>query len=176
MATSLQGSRTDEPTPHISVQSKEARVELSDKLREVVADTYVLMVKTHGYHWNVSGPLFVSVHELTEAQYHDLFEAVDDLAERIRALGEQSPTSFRQYAEHTVLEENDGEDKTAGAMVLALAADHEAVARRMKEVSDLAADLGDKVTEDMLIDRMQTHEQNAWMLRAIGADPSSADD
>lgn len=174
MVTSLQGSRTFEPKPHISVQSEDARQELSDKLRGVVADTYVLMVKTHGYHWNVAGPLFVSVHELTEAQYHDLFEAVDDLAERIRALGEPSPTSFREYAEHTVLDEDDGKDKTAGQMVSALAKDHESVARRMKEVSDLAAELGDKVSEDMLIGRMQTHEQHAWMLRAIAADPSKA--
>lgn len=172
MVNSLDGSRTFESTPHISVQNDAARKQLSDKLRKVVADTYVLMVKTHGYHWNVAGPLFVSVHELTEAQYHDLFEAVDDLAERIRALGEPSPTSFRQYAEHTVLDEDDGTDKTAGEMVTALAADHETVARRMKGVSDMAAELGDKVSEDMLIGRMQTHEQHAWMLRAIAADPS----
>ncbi len=161
--------------PHISVEGNKARKRLSEALRGSVADTYGLMVKTHGYHWNVTGPLFVSIHELTEKQYQDLFEAADDLAERIRALGERSPGSYRQFMEAACIQDDDGEPKTAEVMVATLAADHEQVARRMKDVSDLAAELGDKVTEDMLIARMQTHEQHAWMLRAIVSAPLGAD-
>ncbi len=156
-----------EPTPDISVESADARKRLATLLRGSVADTYGLLVKTHGYHWNVTGPLFVSIHELTEQQYTDLFEAADNLAERIRALGEVSPGSFREFGSDAVVKDDDGAPKTAEKMVEALANDNEQIARRMKKVTDLAAELGDKVTEDMLIGRMQTHEQNAWMLRAI---------
>lgn len=154
-------------TPNISVASADARHRLAKLLRGSVADTYSLLVKTHGYHWNVTGPLFVSIHELTEKQYTDLFEAADRLAERIRALGEISPGSYREFTTDTVVLDDDGVHKSAEEMVLALAHDNEQIARRMKTVTDLAAKFGDKVTEDMLIARMQTHEQNAWMLRAI---------
>lgn len=163
----------DEATPEISVESHDARERLAEQLRGSVADTHSLMVKTQGFHWNVTGPLFVSLHELTERQYTDLFEAADDLAERIRALGEPSPGSYRELMEAAVVEDGDGKPHTAQEMVETLARDNEKVARRMKAASDLAAELGDKVTEDMLIGRMQTHEQNAWMLRAIAATPKS---
>jgi starvation-inducible DNA-binding protein len=161
-----------EDKPHISVSSDDARKRLSGALAKVVGDTYMLMAKTQGYHWNVAGPLFVSIHELTEKQYQDLFEAADDLAERIRALGERAPGGYREFSAASVLEDDDGSVKTAREMVEILAHDNEACARRLKEVSDIAEELGDKVTEDMAIERMQTHEQNAWMLRAIAADES----
>lgn len=161
-----------EETPHISVASDEARKRLSKHLAGATSDTYMLMAKTQGYHWNVAGPLFVSIHELTEEQYKDLFDAADDLAERIRALGERAPGGYREFAEHTAIEDDDGSPKSAKEMIEALAHDNEKLARCMKAASDVAEELGDKVTEDMLIDRMQTHEQNAWMLRAIAADES----
>ena len=172
MTDALNTNRQGEEKPHISVASDADRERLSQQLAGAVADTYMLMVKTHGYHWNVAGPLFVSIHELTEQQYQDLFEAADDLAERIRALGHKSPGSYRDFAEATAIEDDDGKPKTAKQMVEALAHDNEQIARRMKQASDIAEECGDKVTEDMLIDRMQTHEQNAWMLRAIAADES----
>jgi starvation-inducible DNA-binding protein len=160
---------TGEETPHISVASADSRRKLAGSLASAVSDTFRLMIKTQAYHWNVAGPLFVSIHELTEKQYQDLFDAVDELAERIRALGEASPTSSKAFAQLSEIEDDDGKAKTAQTMVEALAHDNEKVARRLSTAADLAADLGDKVTEDMLIGRMQVHEQNAWMLRAIAA-------
>mgnify|MGYP006273598949 FL=1 len=170
MADALQSDLRAEETPHISVADPAARKRLAERLGSATADTYMLLAKTQGYHWNVAGPLFVSIHELTEQQYKDLFEAADDLAERIRALGEPSPGSYARFAELSAIEEDDGSPKSAASMVEALAHDNELVARRMKAASDIAEELGDKVTEDMLIERMQVHEQNAWMLRAIVAD------
>lgn len=170
MADALQSDLRAEETPHISVADPAARKRLAERLGAATADTYLLLAKTQGYHWNVAGPLFVSIHELTEQQYKDLFEAADDLAERIRALGEASPGSYARFADLSAIEEDDGAPKSAAAMVEALAHDNELVARRMKAASDIAEELGDKVTEDMLIARMQVHEQNAWMLRSIVAD------
>ncbi|MGJ3230972.1 MAG: Dps family protein [Oceanicaulis sp.] len=170
MSDALNQDLRAEETPHISVADPESRRRLAARMAAATADTYILLAKTQGYHWNVAGPLFVSIHELTEEQYQDLFEAADDLAERIRALGEPSPGSYRRFAELSAVEEDDGSPKSAKQMVEALAHDNELVARRMKAASDVAEELGDKVSEDMLIERMQVHEQNAWMLRAIMAD------
>lgn len=166
----MKGKTTGEETPHISVADAGSRRKLAGSLASAVADTSRLMIKTQAYHWNVAGPLFVSIHELTETQYTDLFEAVDELAERIRALGEASPTSAKAFAELSEIDDDDGKPKDATRMVEILAHDNEKLARRLSTATDLAADLGDKVTEDMLIARMQVHEQNAWMLRAIAAD------
>lgn len=173
MAEALNSDVRNEESPHISVADPSARKRLAERLAAATADTYLLLAKTQGYHWNVTGPLFVSIHELTEQQYKDLFEAADDLAERIRALGEASPGSYARFSELSGIDEDDGSPKTAAAMVEALAHDNELVARRMKAASDVAEELGDKVTEDMLIERMQVHEQNAWMLRSIVAETSS---
>ncbi|MFW5661125.1 MAG: Dps family protein [Oceanicaulis sp.] len=170
MSKALDSDLRNEEKPHISVADDDARKKLAARLAAATADTYILLAKTQGYHWNVAGPLFVSIHELTEQQYQDLFEAADDLAERIRALGEASPGSYRQFAELSAVEEDDGKPKSAKEMVEALSHDNELLARRLKSASDVAEELGDKVTEDMLIARMQQHEQNAWMLRAIAAD------
>lgn len=174
MTSDLNSDLRAEEAPNISVVESDARRRLAEHLAAATADTYMLLAKTQGYHWNVAGPLFVSIHELTEQQYKDLFDAADGLAERIRALGEASPGSYARFAELSKIEEDDGQAKSASAMVEALAHDNELVARRMKSASDVAEDLGDKVTEDMLIARMQVHEQNAWMLRAIVADESAA--
>jgi len=175
MADALQSDLRAEDTPHISVADAASRKKLAAHLGAATADTYMLLAKTQGYHWNVAGPLFVSIHELTEQQYKDLFGAADDLAERIRALGEPSPGSYARFAELSAIEEDDGAPKSAAAMVEALAHDNELVARRLKAASDVAEELGDKVTEDMLIERMQVHEQNAWMLRAIVAERETGD-
>ena len=156
--------------PKGSVTSQKDRQILAEKLTGTVADSYMLLTKTQAYHWNVTGPLFVPIHELTEKQYRDLFEAADDLAERIRALGEFSPTSYEEFSRKTVIDEDDGKPKPAQEMVEILATDNEKLARRMMEASDIAEEIGDKVTEDMLIARMKMHEQNAWMLRATASD------
>lgn len=94
MTAVLKADFANENEPRISVTDNADRERLAGALREVVGDTYMLLAKTQGYHWNVSGPLFLSIHELTESQYRDLFEAADDLAERARALGEAAPTSY----------------------------------------------------------------------------------
>ena len=144
------------------------RKRLAVSLAKIVADTYVLLVKTQGYHWNVVGPLFVSLHKLTEEQYEDLFEAADELAERIRALGYPAPCSLHDMIKDSRLAEARG-NPTAEEMVENLVADHETVVRHLREITDLAEELHDQGTADMLTDRMKSHEKAIWMLRAIVA-------
>ncbi len=144
----------------------ENRKRLAGNLSALLADTYLLLVKTQGYHWNVVGPLFVSLHGLTEEQYENLFEAADELAERIRALGHPAPTSITEMISLTVISEDTG-SASAEDMVSNLARDHEAVVRRLREGVEIAEDLRDMATADLLTERMQFHEQAIWMLRAI---------
>jgi starvation-inducible DNA-binding protein len=149
------------------------RKRLADALADIVADTYVLLVKTQGYHWNVVGPLFVSLHKLTEEQYEDLFEAGDELAERIRALGYPAPTSLREMIKDSRVSEAKG-NPTAEEMVENLVADHQTVVRHLREITELAEELHDQGTADMLTDRMKSHEKAIWMLSAIVARSSTA--
>ena len=139
---------------------------IAEGLSDVLADTYCLMFKTHAYHWNVEGPLFYSIHKLSEEQYEDLFEATDELAERIRSLGKMAPMSLNEIVKRSVIE-----DKTdmpsAGEMCENLASDHERVAHRMHALVEIAGDRKDVVTEDLATARSAFHEQAAWMLRAI---------
>ena len=144
----------------------ENRKRLAGNLSALLADTYLLLVKTQGYHWNVVGPLFVSLHGLTEEQYENLFKAADDLGERIRALGHPAPTSITEMIPLTVISEDTG-SASAEDMVSNLARDHEAVVRRLREGVEIAEDLRDMATADLLTERMQFHEQAIWMLRAI---------
>lgn len=134
-------------------------------LADVLADTYRLMFKSHAYHWNVEGPLFYSVHELTEEHYKDLFDAADDIAERVRALGLLAPWSLEWLAQQSVVS-TPKMAPSAGAMLEELAADHERVAHRLHALIRLAGD-DDPVTEDLAIARSAFHEKAAWMLRAL---------
>ena len=131
-----------------------------------LADSYLLMVKTQGYHWNVVGPLFHSIHTLTEEHYNDLFEAIDDLAERIRALGYPAPTSVTQMIGLTALQEDTG-NPTTEEMIEQLIHDHEVVSRRFRENAERAEAVKDIVTADMLTERIAFHEKAVWMLRAM---------
>lgn len=142
------------------------RKRLTGNLSGLLADTYLLMVKTHGYHWNVVGPLFVSIHKLTEEHYENLFQAVDDIAERIRALGFPAPSSITEMVGLTAIVE-DTENPTAAEMLENLSRDHETLVRRLREATEAAEDLHDSVTADMLTARMAFHEQAIWMLKAI---------
>ena len=137
-------------------------------LADVLSDTYCLMCKTHGYHWNVEGPLFYSVHKVTEEQYENMFEAADVLAERIRALGHLAPMKLASAMEMSVIDDPI-ETPSAGAMVEDLSADHERVAHRMRALIGLAEKQRDEVTADLAIERSAFHEKAAWMLRAIAA-------
>ncbi|MGE0652901.1 MAG: Dps family protein [Alphaproteobacteria bacterium] len=154
------------------VQSNKAGIaprdtgKLAEGLSQALADSFSLYVKTLGVHWNVVGPNFCGLHKLTEAQYEDLEDAIDGLAERIRALGRPAPAGFGEFREAGIVDAEIGPG-TAEKMIAALIADNEAVARRMRDFSDVAAEARDKFSEDMLIARMGRHGENVWMLRAL---------
>jgi starvation-inducible DNA-binding protein len=134
-------------------------------LSKAVADSYILYAKTLGVHWNVQGPNFYGLHKLTDAQYNELHQAADAMAERIRALGKLAPTGFDAFRALTVVK-NDASHSDTQTMIAELVADNEKVAKRMQEFAELADEHEDYFTNDMLISRIGVHEENAWMLRA----------
>lgn len=146
----------------------EERAQLADQLTKVLADTYVLMVKTHVYHWNVVGPLFVAVHKLTEEHYEDLFKAADEIAERVRALGALAPLSIGAMLPKASVEEEQRARRVEG-MLAQLTYDHEQIARQIREAAELSDRLGDFATTDMLGKRLAFHEKAIWMLSAMNA-------
>ena len=139
---------------------------IAQGLSGVLEDTYRLVFKTHAYHWNVEGPLFYSIHKLTEEQYENMFAAADELAERIRALGELAPSTMAQIIDNSKIEDH-GVDVTAAEMIEDLASDHERVAHRFHAVVELVEGRKDPVTDDLATARSAFHESAAWMLRAI---------
>lgn len=139
---------------------------MAQGLQHMLADTYRMIFKTHAIHWNVEGPMFYSVHNLTEEQYGNMFEAADEIAERIRALGQLAPSTLSSIVSHSVIQDNETPG-SAGDMCEDLAADHERIAKRMHEVIATAGECSDPVTEDMATERAAFHEKAAWMLRAI---------
>jgi starvation-inducible DNA-binding protein len=161
----LQAVPTKDQKPATGL-SNETRRHVAEALAGVLGDSYLLLIKTQAFHWNVTGPMFPSIHELTEKQYKDLFEAVDDLGERIRALGLLAPFSFAEMAKASVLDEQKGR-LSAKDMVDQLARDHEAAADHMRPVIDMADEAGDAVTADLLTARSSAHEEAVWMLRAM---------
>ncbi|MDF2142886.1 DNA starvation/stationary phase protection protein [Paenirhodobacter sp. CAU 1674] len=134
-------------------------------LSEALADTYRLVFKTHAYHWNVEGALFHPIHKLTEAQYTEMFAAADEIAERIRALGQLAPARLSEVIDASVVEDAK-KLPSAQAMVEDLATDHAAVAKRMHALISLAEEHDDPVTADLITARSAFHEKAAWMLRA----------
>lgn len=146
-----------------------ARQKLAQGLGLVLADSYVLLGRTHGFHWNVTGPQFPGLHTLFEDEYKDLQQAVDEIAERIRALGFFAPGSLESFVQLSRLAadgRSNDEVPDAQAMCRLLAQDHEQVARGCREVVELCEEAEDTVTEDLLNDRIAAHEKAAWMLRA----------
>lgn len=143
----------------------EARHRSSAAVKKLLADTYALYLKTHGYHWNVEGPHFQQLHALFMEQYTEMWNAVDELAERIRALGEYAPSSYAAMAKLSEIEEETGEPGWQ-EMVTNLAKGHEAVAKSAREVLRIAEDIGDDATADVVTPRITLHEKTAWMLRA----------
>lgn len=139
--------------------------QISQGLAKILADTYVLYVKTQNFHWNVIDPRFHSLHEMLDEQYHELAEAIDELAERIRMLKMKSPGSMQQFLELTSLNEADGGMK-ADLMLQSLTNDHEAVANELRPKIQEASEAGDEGTADLLIQRLRAHEKAAWMLRS----------
>lgn len=146
--------------------SEEDRKLISDGLSAVLADTYMLYLKTHNYHWNVTGPHFHSLHEMFEEQYTDLAEAVDELAERIRALGFYAPGSFTQFARLTQIEEEDDEIPEAMEMVERLVRANEQVLKTARSVLPACDKADDEATTDLLTERLNVHSKVSWMLRS----------
>ncbi len=139
-----------------------------DALAEVLTDTYRLIVKSHTYHWNVTGPMFFSIHNLTEEQYTDMFAAADVIAERIRALGKHASVKFTDLNEASGAKDLTG-TLTADEMVKDLRSDHESLARRLHTLIAIADSEKDPVTADLATERAAVHEKSAWMLRAMAA-------
>lgn len=137
-----------------------------DDLRLVVADTYALIAQTHLCHWNVRGPAFFSLHAAFEAQYNELFSAVDVLAERIRAIGGLAPGGLSKLAKMAGIKEMP-ENSSAEEMVSHLAVANEKLLTDLKAARDRAGEIGDSETEDMIIARIQVHEKTVWMLRSF---------
>ncbi len=142
------------------------RAAIAGGLAKVLADTYTLYLKTHNYHWNVVGPMFNTLHLMFETQYNELALAVDEIAERIRSLGEPAPGSYLEFGELTSIEE-DRDKPEAMEMVRRLVVAHEAVARTARSVFPVADQAGDEPTADLLTQRLQVHEKTAWMLRSL---------
>lgn len=145
---------------------EEQRKAIAHGLSVLLADTYTLYLKTHNYHWNVTGPMFQTLHTLFETQYTELAVAVDDIAERIRALGEFAPGSYKEYAKLTSLKEADG-IPSAEEMIKDLVKGQEAIAKTARSIVPVADGAADEVTLDLLTQRMTVHEKNAWMLRSL---------
>lgn len=139
---------------------------VADALGGVLASTYTLYLKTHNYHWNVTGPQFAPLHALFEQHYTELAAAVDTIAERIRALGHVAPGSYSAYGKLSEIKEAPDSPPEAMAMVRDLAADNEALVRLAEKANETAEEAGDVASGDMMIERMQVHAKAAWMLRA----------
>ena len=144
----------------------EQRQQIADGLGRLLADTWVLYGKTHGFHWNVTGPMFTSLHTLFETQYNELWDSLDEIAERIRALGLPAPFGDSALTKLASLEEA-GSIPAAMDMVQQLVADHEAVARTARSVFEIADAANDQPSADLLTQRLQVHEKTAWMLRSL---------
>lgn len=142
------------------------RQEIADGLSRVLADSYTLYLKTHNYHWNVTGPMFQTLHLMFEGQYTELAVAVDDIAERIRQLGFPAPGTYKQFQELSVIKE-DASIPSATEMISNLVASNEAVARTSRAAFVIAEKANDQPTCDLLTQRMQIHEKTAWMLRSM---------
>jgi starvation-inducible DNA-binding protein len=142
------------------------REEIGAGLSRVLADSYTLYLKTHNFHWNVTGPMFQTLHLMFETQYNELALAVDLVAERIRALGIMAPGTYKQFVALSAIKEEDGIPR-AEDMIRRLVAGHETVARTSREVFKIAEAASDQPTCDLLTQRMQVHEKTAWMLRSL---------
>lgn len=142
------------------------RKRLAQSLSTLLADSYTLYLKTHNFHWNVKGPMFHTLHVMLEEHYQELATAVDDIAERIRALGERAPGSYKAFGELTSLKEATDNPK-ATEMIQRLVDDHETLVRTARSTVKVADETGDEVTADMATERLQIHEKTAWMLRSL---------
>jgi starvation-inducible DNA-binding protein len=146
--------------------SQDQRQAIAEGLSRLLADTYTLYLKTHNFHWNVTGPMFQTLHLMFEQQYNELALAVDGIAERIRALGFPAPGTYSEYAKLSSIAETDGVPK-AEEMIQLLVEGQEAVVRTARSIFPVVDEANDEPTADLLTQRMQIHEKTAWMLRSL---------
>lgn len=156
---------TSAPSIDIGIEPAQ-REAIAAGLARVLADTYTLYLKTHNFHWNVTGPMFQTLHLMFETHYNELALAVDLVAERIRALGLPAPGTYSDFARLSAIKEDAGVPK-AQEMIRRLVEGHETVARTSREVFRIAEGASDQPTCDLLTQRMQVHEKTAWMLRSL---------
>jgi len=149
----------------IGINEKD-RTAIAQGLSRLLADSYTLYLKTHNFHWNVTGPMFNTLHLMFETQYTELATAVDLIAERIRALGYPAPGSYKRYVELASIKEEEGVPN-AHEMIRQLVEGQEAVARTAREAFRVAEAANDQPSADLLTQRMEVHEKNAWMLRSL---------
>jgi len=149
----------------IGIAEKDRKA-IAEGLSRLLADSYTLYLKTHNFHWNVTGPMFGTLHLMFEAQYTELATAVDEIAERIRALGHPAPGSYAAYARLSSIKEAEGVP-SAEEMIRQLVEGQEAVVRTARGLFPIVDRAHDQPTADLLTRRMQVHEKNAWMLRSL---------
>ena len=165
MPTKKPGGATPSTSEHLDTGlDVQIRTKFAGQLSEILDDTYTLLVRTHVYHWNVKGPLFEPIHKLLEAQYEELFEATDKIAERVRQLGHKVPEGQGHFPRGLDIPATMPNEV---AMVTDLMTRHEKVSRRLRETSTQADDDHDYVTQDIVNELLAFHEKSAWMLRSI---------
>ena len=154
--------------PRINIGiSDEHRAAIAQGLGRLLADTYTLYLNTHNFHWNVTGPMFNTLHAMFMAQYSELWAATDPIAERIRSLGHPAPGSYKQFAELASVPDVPATPPKALEMVRILVQGHETVSRTARSLFELVGQAGDEATADLLTQRLAIHEQTAWMLRSL---------
>ena len=156
------------PAPAINIGiSDKDRASIAKGLSHLLADTYTLYLTTHNFHWNVTGPMFNTLHQMFMVQYTELWTAVDPIAERIRSLGHPAPGSYAQFGKLASVPDAPLNPPKALEMVRILVAGHEAVARTARQLFPAADKASDEPTADLLTQRLTVHEQTAWMLRSL---------
>ncbi len=153
---------------HIDIGiSEEDRAKIAGELSKLLADTYTLYLTTHNFHWNVTGPMFNTLHAMFMTQYTELWNAVDPIAERIRALGHAAPGSYGEFGRLSSVKDAPTKAPKALEMVRILVKGHEAVARTARNIFPLVETANDQPTADLLTQRLNVHEKTAWMLRSL---------
>jgi starvation-inducible DNA-binding protein len=157
---------TTQPQIDIGISTSD-RAAIVAELSKLLADTYTLYLTTHNFHWNVTGPMFNTLHAMFMIQYTELWNAVDPIAERIRALGHPAPGNYAQFGRLSTVDDAPSEPPKATEMVEILVKGHEAVARTARNIFPLVERAKDQPTADLLTQRLDIHEKTAWMLRSL---------
>jgi starvation-inducible DNA-binding protein len=165
-STDVLATNASAPPINIGISDKD-RAAIAGGLGKLLADTYTLYLTTHNFHWNVTGPMFNTLHTMFMTQYTELWNAVDPVAERMRSLGHAAPGSYAQFSELSSIPDVPTTPPKALEMVRILVQGHEAVARTARSIFPLADKAGDEPTADLLTQRLTVHEQSAWMLRSL---------